>query len=100
MYSPPHSPPQLHGSSRVTGGILRGRALGNVLNAADFEDTTEVLHPVTGKVLIYCSNDDPANLSIQNMKPTTFVKHLVTPSFKPVLSKVADKYSPIRSKYN
>ncbi|KAF8806945.1 hypothetical protein BYT27DRAFT_7167214 [Phlegmacium glaucopus] len=100
MDSPPHTPPRPYGSSRMTGGILRGHALGNTLNAADFQSSEPVLHPVIGKVLVYASTEDPANLSVQNMKPTTFVKHQVTLSLRPVLSKVADKYSPIRSKYS
>jgi hypothetical protein len=92
-----HSPPRLHGSSRMTGGILRGHALGNAFNAADFNDVTDVYHPIRGKVLVYSSNQDPANLSIQNMKPSAFIKHIVTSSIQPVLTKVAEKYSPIRS---
>jgi hypothetical protein len=97
MNSPPTSPPRLHGSSRTTGGILRGRALGNALNAADFNDGGDELYPNLGKVLVYSSNQDPANLSIQTMKPSAFIKHIVTSSIQPVLTKVAEKYSPIRS---
>ena len=97
MHSPPISPPRLHGSSRTTGGILRGHALGNTLNAADFKDVADIHHPIPGKVFIYSSNQDPANLSIQNMKPSTFIKLNVTTSIQPVLTKVAEKYSPIRS---
>jgi hypothetical protein len=94
MNSPPISP---HGSSRTTGGFLRGRALGNMDNAADFDDVVDVLHPIPGKVFVYSSNQDPANLSIQTMKPSAFIKHNVTRSIQPVLAKVAEKYSPIRS---
>lgn len=97
MNSPLTSPPP-HGSSRMTGGIFCGNALGNALNTADFNDAaTDVLHPILGKVLVYSSNQDPANLSIQDMKPSAFIKHNVTPSIKPVLKKVAEKYSPIQS---
>lgn len=97
MNSPPTSPPR-HGSSRTTDGIFRGHAQGNMPNAADFEDVQDVLHPIPGKVFVYSSSQDPANLSIQNMKPSAFIKHIVTRSIQPVLSKVAEKYSPIRSK--
>jgi hypothetical protein len=84
----------------MTGGILRGRALGNTVNVADLQDGFEdLLHPISGRVLLFHSNDNPANLSIQNMKPTTYIKHSVTSSIRPVLSKVAEKYSPIRSEY-
>ena len=100
MQSPPRTPLMLYGSSRTTGGFLRGRALGNVLNAADLGGISEdILHPRPGKVFVYYSTGDPANLTIQNMKPTTFIKHNVTSSIQTVLAKVADKYSPIRSKF-
>lgn len=72
--------------------------LGNAVNAADFPDVVDVLLPTPGKVLVYSSDQDPANLSIQNMKPSAFIKHNVTSSIQPVLAKVAEKYSPIRRK--
>ena len=56
MNSPPTSPPRPYGSSRMTGDILCGQALGNVLNVADFDDVMDVLHPISGKVLVYSSN--------------------------------------------
>jgi hypothetical protein len=43
MHSPPISPPRLYGSSRTTGGILRGQALGNTFNAANFDDVVVML---------------------------------------------------------
>ena len=93
-------PLRLYGSLRETGGIFRNRALGNTYNAADFNDVVDVvdvLHPIPEKVLVYSSSQDPSNLSIQTMKPSAFVKHDVTRSIQPVLRKVAEKYSPIRS---
>jgi hypothetical protein len=95
-----HSPPRLHGSSRMTGGIIRGHALGNMLNAADLDNNTpDLTFPIPGKVLVYSSNQDPANLNVQDMKPSTFVKHPVTSSIQDVLSKVSGRYSPIQSKF-
>lgn len=95
MHSPPHSPPP-YGSSRSTGGILRGRAVGNALNAADYQhQSKDIFHLVMGKVLVYGSMDHPANLSVHNMKPMLFVKHQVTSSIQPILTRVAAKYSPI-----
>ena len=100
MFSPPHTSPQIYSSSRITGGILHGHALGNTLNAADHEDVFhDTLLPISGKVLIYYSEKDPADLTIEKMKPTTFIKHQVTSSIQPVLTSVAEKYSPIQSKY-
>ena len=78
MTSPPVSPPQLHGSSRVTGGIIHGHALGNTLNAADLEDTVEsITFPVMGKVFVFSSDQNLANLNIQTMKPAMFVSTIV-----------------------
>ncbi|KAF8814270.1 hypothetical protein BYT27DRAFT_7007357, partial [Phlegmacium glaucopus] len=57
----------------------------------------DIFHPIMGKVLVYASNEDPANLSLHNMKPRLFIKHQVTSSIQPVLTRVADKYSPIQS---
>jgi hypothetical protein len=99
MHSPPHTPPP-YGSSRAIGGILHGQAVGNTLNAADYHhQPQDILHPVMGKVLVYGSKDNPANLSVHDMKPILFIKHEVTSSIQPILTKVAAKYSPIRSKY-
>ena len=97
MNSPPNSPPRLHGSSRMTDGIFHGCAFGNMPNSADFNDVMDVHHPIPGKVFVYSSNQDPAKLSIQTMKPSTFIKHNVTLSIQTVLTKVAEKYSPIQS---
>ena len=38
----PHTPPKLYGSSRITGGILCGHALGNTLNVADHKDVSMI----------------------------------------------------------
>jgi hypothetical protein len=82
----------------MTGSIIHGHALGNRLNAADLEDTVEsITFPVMGKVLVFSSDQNPANLNIQTMKPAMFMKHQVTPSIKPVLSKLSGRYSPVQS---
>ena len=79
-----------------TGGILRGRALDNASNAADNDDALDVFYPIPGKILVYSSNQDPSNLTVQNMKPTTFVRHDVT-IYSTYPCQVAEKYSPIQS---
>jgi hypothetical protein len=94
MASPPASPPRnvLQGASRTTGGVLRGRALGNVFNHADGGDNIYV-GPRKGKVLVYQSPKDP-----MNQKPDMSITSEVTPRLKPVLKSLARKYSPVRSK--
>lgn len=97
MYSPPNSPPRLHGASRVVGGFARGRALGNVFNLADAND--EALHdlgPTMGKVYLYFCNDDPGQLDLASVKPSGTIRCPVSPTVGPVLKTVARKFSPVR----
>ena len=94
MNSPPASPPRfdLGGASRVTGGIFRGRAYGNVYNHADAEMMSD-LESRMGKVHVYMTHVDPS-LS----KPDMVLKHKVTRDIKPILKALARGYSPVRSK--
>jgi hypothetical protein len=87
---PPASPPS--GASRATGGILRGRAYGNVFNHAD-ADMTFNLEPRMGKIHIYTTRADPTIT-----KPDMVLKHRVIPKLKPILKTLARQYSPVRSK--
>jgi hypothetical protein len=94
MKSPPASPPrfELGGASRVTGGILRGRAYGNVYNHADAETTFDS-DTRMGKVHVYMARVDPTVA-----KPEMVLKHKVTPKLQPILKALARGYSPVRSK--
>ena len=102
MKSPPTSPLNLHGASRISGGVFRGQAVGNVLNAADFSNlnNNNYIGPVRGQVNIYLSQEDPARLSPDSLTayarlPYDYASH--TP-IAPVLEKVARRYSPVRRK--
>lgn len=90
MASPPHSPSHnRQGASRTTGGILRGRAHGNVFNfgdSGDFQPTESIV----GKVYLYDSRVDPTG-----SKPKSAFKLRVTTSLGTVLSKLAEKDSPV-----
>jgi len=90
MASPP--PISANGASRTTGGILRGRAHGNVFNHADGADPIHVA-PRVGKVYVYQSPrvPDPKNSE-------TSIKCEVTPQIKPVLKALARRFSPVSSK--
>ena len=92
--SPPTSPPRFewHGASRVTGGILHGRAYGNVYNHADAE-TIFGSDSRMGKVHIYTSRVNPTLV-----KPDMVLKHKVIPELKPILNALARGYSPVRRK--
>lgn len=90
MDSPPISP---QGASRMTGGVLRGRALGNVFNYADGKDEPHV-GPRKGKVLVYQSPRDPTT-----HKPDMSITSDVSSQLKPVLKTLGRKYSPVRSMF-
>ena len=92
MNSPPTSPPRF-GASRATGGILRGRAYGNVFNHADAAEMKFDLEPRMGKVQVYMARVDPSLT-----KPDMVLKHKVTHKLKPILKALARGYSPVRSK--
>jgi hypothetical protein len=93
MASPPTSPSRnLQGASRVTGGVIRGRAYGNVFNLADSHDLKlDAAASVMGKVHLYDSFVDPATI-----KPKSAFKLKITTSLGVVLSKLAEKNSPVR----
>lgn len=96
MTSPTTSPSQnLQGASRITGGSTRGRATGNVLNSADADDDIEMAVPRTGKIHLYPSLVNPADV-----KPSRVLKVDVKFSLAPILKSIAAKWSPIESKSN
>ena len=92
MTSPPHSPPHLHGASRTTGGILRGRAIGNVFNFGDHMDVDHQNTKVVGTVHIYTMHGNP-----EELKPYMMLKHEVTNCIAPILKKLGNSYSPVKS---
>lgn len=94
MVSPPVSPsknPQ--GSSRATGGILRGRAFGNVFNLADRHDFENKERPLTGKVFIYTAHTP----NVSKTAPFTVFKHTVVGQLAPILEKLSHLFP--NSKY-
>ena len=61
----------LQGASRTTGGVFRGKALGNELSHAD---TPEVfggheVKPVKGDIRVFTSLADPTNLKLEWFEP-------------------------------
>lgn len=104
MVSPPTSPSwNLQGASRISGGVIRGRALGNVFNlgdASDLQMDLDFMLAVLGKVYIYDSASDVANLDPTKVKPQWVLKADVSRTIMPILTKLGRKYSPIRSELN
>lgn len=100
MLSPQSSPGrELRGASRITGGIFRGRAQGNVFNIADIDDMhDESLGPVKGNVHLFISPADPASVK-PGVLPTTmvFYRHVV-PNLAPLLTGIGRLYDAIKGK--
>lgn len=93
--------PGRQGASRTMGGIFRGNAYGNSLNAADLisHGQFENIGPVQGKLMLYLSSTDPAALSPDKMTPSISVKVDVSDqTIGSVLGKVSSRYSPIQSR--
>ena len=94
-----HSPPPAEGSSRETGGFIRGNARGNVFNLADAGDQVASLDlgPKRGTIGLYFSDENPGNVTVG--QPSMTIRTKVELTLKPVLEAVAKKYSAIKSKY-
>jgi len=85
----------LQGASRTSGGIIRGKALGNVLSLADAPEVlSEKVKPVKGEVRIFTSLADPTHL-----KPVLVAKINTTTSLIETLNQMRKKYLPIASKF-
>lgn len=88
------------GSSRISGGILRGHALGNVLNHADFSAMTlEFETPVKGEVYLYLTDQYPRHLNFDLLRGESELVVIVkvVGSMAPILHIVARKFSVIQS---
>ena len=99
MASPTTIPAE--GSSRSTGGLLRGKAIGNVVNFANMQDIAAaepIDTSVKGTVKVYTSDIEPSELDFANMKPITKVTIKINTNLGPVLAEVANRYPAIKSK--
>jgi hypothetical protein len=95
MIQPPN------GSSRSTGGVIRGRAVGNAPNIGDpFDDMQQEVRPLPrGRINITITQQPPGDVVIEN--PTSHLK-VLSPcyeTFAPLMKKVAKSYSPVCSEY-
>ncbi|KAG6904146.1 hypothetical protein DXG01_012275, partial [Tephrocybe rancida] len=98
MASPPGSPNQLQGASRTSGGISRGRAIGNVFNYGDLKDSLPLmLGPVKGKIYLFISKADPATINPSRTSPSMTFKQIVSASLTSILTKMVQSYSPIKT---
>ena len=84
----------LQGASHTSGGVIRGRALGNVLSHADApEILTENVKSVKGEIRVFTSLVDPTKY-----KPVFIVKVYPNPSLSQVLKHMKKKYKELKSK--
>ena len=99
MHSPPVSAPK-YGSSHNSGGLFRGHAVGNSLNAADYSNcnNSNYIGPVPGHILLYLSQDDPASVIPESLTPYARLSYDYSPKMPiaPMLEKIARKYSPVQ----
>lgn len=88
------------GSSRISGGILRGHARGNIPKHADFTTTNlELESPVKGDVYLYLTDQYPRNVKFESLKGDSdlVVVVKVVESMAPILDTVSRKFSTIQS---
>ena len=91
----------LMGSSRTSGGLFHGHALGNVPNHADFGNTSLDLDiPVKGKVFLYLTDQYPRDVNFESLKGESelVVMVKVVGGMAAILAMVARKCSIIQSK--
>lgn len=88
------------GSSRATGGILRGRAAASYYSPADEENTKfNIIGTSKLTAKIYTSNLDPLNLSHNNMVPSSKVTIKMNPNIGPILENISQRYPAIKGIY-
>ena len=98
-----NSPKNLQGASQTSGGILHGRAQGNIFNLADVKDVLEQGpgHGVAlrGRVYVFSSPLNPTTLDPEVMKPMATIKVVTLETIAPMLQQVSCQFSPVHSKY-
>lgn len=104
MHSPPKDSIPAYGSSRSTGGHLRGHAIGNTFNIADAGQVWGDINfsdgePTKGKIYLYISDENPA---IVDISQSSFVANVYDTAkcqtVQDLVKRGSRDYSPIRSK--
>ncbi|EDR02990.1 uncharacterized protein LACBIDRAFT_307791 [Laccaria bicolor S238N-H82] len=97
--APPETEVPANGSSRSTGGILRGRAVGNLFNIGDsIYDAPQEVRPLSnGRINITIVQQPPSDVVIDNATSHLNVKSPCFETLGPLLKKVAKSYSPVRN---
>ena len=104
MHSPPKEPIPAYGSSRSTGGTLRGRAVGNTFNIADAGQVWGDVNcldgePTKGKIFVYISDLNPVVVDISQSSFMANVYDIAKcQTVQDLVKRGSHDYSPIRSK--
>jgi len=109
MASPLKGTIPAYGSSRSTGGVFQGRAVGNAINIGDAVEVWEEMDvfreglaqkPVKGKIHFYISNLNPPDIDITK---SSFIANVSDISkcetIQDVIGHGSRDYSPIRRKF-
>jgi hypothetical protein len=107
--SPPKGVVPAFGSSRSTGGVFRGRALGNAMNIGDANEVWEEMDiftkglaqkPIKGKIHFYISNLNPPDVDITQSSFIANVHDIgKCETIQDVISRGSRDNSPIRRKF-
>ena len=89
------SPPPLEGSSCTVGGMLRGKAIGNVFNLGDTQEMLQEPISVKGTLKVYTTL-----VASASQKPTMILKVNAFPTMAPLLKKLSSHYPTVKSKFN
>ena len=85
------------GSSRATGGILRGRAAASYYSPADEENIFyDSIGTAKLTAKIYTSDLDPLNLNRDNMVSSSKVTIKMNPNLGPILDNISQRYPAIK----
>jgi hypothetical protein len=109
MASPPKGGIPAYGSSRSTGGIFRGKALGNAINIGDANEVWEGMDvfteglaqkPTKGKIHFYISNLNPPDVDLTKSSFIANVHDInKCETIQDVIGRGSRDYSPIRHKF-
>jgi hypothetical protein len=108
MASPPKTKIPAYGSSRSTGGVIRGKAQGNTFNMGDADAiwdemdmfaSNPVEKPVPGKIHTFVSDLNPSKVDITQSSFVTKVYDInKCQTVQEIVQRSSQDYSPIRCK--
>ena len=108
MLSPPKTKIPAYGSSRSSGGVIRGKAHGNTFNMGDVNAVWDDMNvfsdnpaekPVPGKIHTYVSDLNPSEIDISQLSFVTKVHDInKCQTIQEIVHHSFEDYSPIRRK--